>query len=171
MIISDEIFPVGKIIKPHGVSGEMTFTFTSDVFENEDFTYFVIEMDGIFVPFFIAEFRYKTAETAFLKFDGISTETAARELSGKTLYAPKLFLENVKNEEIGINYFIGFQVVEAKKGETGTITKIDTSTANTLLFVQTSEEEILIPFNEDFIIDIDHKNKIITLNLPEGLIN
>jgi 16S rRNA processing protein RimM len=171
MIKLDAIFPIGKIIKPHGVTGEMMFTFTSDVFEGKDFAYFIIEIDGIFVPFFIAEFRYKTSETAFLKLDGIDTEMAVRELSGKMLYAPKKFLESVENDEIGIDYFVDFQLIEKSQGKIGIITKIDTSTANTLLFVQTADDEILIPFNEDFITDIHHKKKIITVDLPEGLLD
>jgi 16S rRNA processing protein RimM len=171
MITQNEIFPIGKIIKPHGISGEMTFSYTSDVFENDDFTYFVIEIDGIFVPFFIAELRHKASDTAFLKLDGISNEKEVRQLTGKTLYASKRFLEKVKSEEITIDYFVGFQLIDAAHGTVGSITKVDSTTANTLLFVQTASDELLIPFNEDFITDINHKKKIIYVSLPEGLLD
>ena len=47
---------------------------------------------------------------------------------------------------------------------------MDTATLNTLFVVDYKGEELLIPAQEDFIIDIDRKHKVITVDLPEGLL-
>ena len=36
MIKEEEVFKIGKINKPHGVKGEMSFTFTDDIFDRTD---------------------------------------------------------------------------------------------------------------------------------------
>jgi len=50
------------------------------------------------------------------------------------------------------------------------VTDVDTSTINTLFVVDYQGEELLVPAQEEFIIDIDQKHKVITVDLPEGLI-
>ncbi|MCL1868095.1 MAG: ribosome maturation factor RimM [Paludibacter sp.] len=170
MITENEIFPIGKILKPHGVRGEILFSYSSDVFENEYFKYFILEIDGILVPFFINEYRINSAETAFVKLDGIDSENDAKFLTAKVVFAPKKFLEKVKTENIGLDYFIDFQIIDKKNDFLGKIYDIDQTTANVLMIVQTANDEILIPFSENYIIDIDHNTKKIFVDLPQGLI-
>ena len=40
-----------------------------------------------------------------------------------------------------------------------------------LLIVKTKKKEIMIPLVNNFIINLDKKNKIITVDLPDGLID
>jgi len=35
--------------------------------------------------------------------------------------------------------------------------------------VNSKGKELLVPFNEDFLIELDKRNKLIKLRLPEGL--
>ena len=45
------------------------------------------------------------------------------------------------------------------------------SSVNTLFVVEREEEELLVPAQEEFIVGIDQKQKLITVELPEGLLN
>ena len=54
----DEVFKIGIFNKPHGVKGEISFTFTDDIFDRVECEYLVCLLDGIFVPFFIEEYLY-----------------------------------------------------------------------------------------------------------------
>ena len=69
-----------------------------------------------------------------------------------------------------INFFDGFRMEEVHHGALGEVTDVDTSTINTLFVVDYQGEELLVPAQEEFIIDIDQKHKVITVDLPEGLI-
>src|SRR5574344_1793022 len=62
---------------------------------------------------------------------------------------------------------VGFDIVDKHAGLIGTISAVDDSTANALFAVG----ERLIPINETFIDDIDHDQKTLYMNLPEGLLS
>jgi 16S rRNA processing protein RimM len=171
MINKNEIFPIGKINKPHGINGEMSFTFTTDVFDTEDAQFFIFEIEGIFVPFFIESYRFKTETTALLKLEDIENEEQARDFNGQTIYLPVSFQNKVKEEDIGMDYFVGFKLIDETNGEIGTVIAIDQSTENVLFIVETADsDEILIPANDDFILKIDHEGKNILMKIPEGLL-
>ena len=48
---------------------------------------------------------------------------------------------------------------------------VDNTTVNTLFVVERDEEELLVPAQEEFIVGLDQKQKLITVELPEGLLN
>ena len=57
--------------------------------------------------------------------------------------------------------------MDKQAGDLGEITYVDDSTQNILFHVG----ERLIPAVESFISDIDHQARIITMQLPEGLLD
>ncbi len=170
MISKENVFPIGQIIKPHGVSGEMSFSFTSDVFDTQEVPYLIVEIQGILVPFFIEEYRFKSNATALIRLEGIESDEKARSFSGLTVYLPKQYLEMVEDTEIELDYFVGFMLVDKQMGEIGVISEVDQTTENALFVIPTAEDELLIPVGDDYIQEIDHDNKRIVVSLPEGLL-
>ena len=75
-----------------------------------------------------------------------------------------------RSGELSWDFFVGFRMEEVHYGTLGEVTDVDTSTINTLFVVDYQGEELLVPAQEEFIIDIDQKHKVITVDLPEGLI-
>ncbi|MFT3754245.1 MAG: ribosome maturation factor RimM [Paludibacter sp.] len=171
MISKNEVFPIGQITKPHGVNGEMSFSFTTDIFDREDVPYFIFEMEGILVPFFLVEYRFKGSTTGLLKLDGVTTDEQARSFAGLTIYLPKTYLEKVEDAEIELDYFAGFSLVDSVKGLVGVISEVDQTTDNVLFVIPVKNDELLIPAGEEYIEEIDHEKKIIYVNLPEGLLD
>ena len=94
---------------------------------------------------------------------------AVRYLTNRDAYIPRQWVE--ESEELTWSYFIGFKAIDITHGEMGEIVDIDESTINTLFVVEGKKDEILIPAIEDFIEGIDHENKEIVFNLPEGLVS
>ena len=170
-MIRDALRGVAQVNKPHGVSGEMSFSFTSDIFDREDVPYFVFEIQGILVPFFLEEYRFKGSTTGLLKLDGVTSDERAREFYGLTIYLPKKFLEKVEDTEIELDYFAGFSLIDADKGLLGVISEVDQTTENVLFVIPTTNDELLIPAGEEYIEKIDHDKKIIYVRLPEGLLD
>ena len=58
---------------------------------------------------------------------------------------------------------LGYQVLDTDQGELGTIVHVDETTINTLI---TLDNDLLIPIHEDFIIDINQDDKLLTICLP-----
>lgn len=75
MIKEDEVYKIGRIGKPHGISGEVTLRFSDDVFDRVDADYLVLMVDGILVPFFIEEYRFRSDEVALVKFEDMTRRT------------------------------------------------------------------------------------------------
>lgn len=171
MISKNEVIPIGQITKPHGVNGEMSFSFTTDIFDREEVPFFIFEMEGLLVPFFLDEYRFKGSRTALLKLNGITSDDQARNFAGLTVFLPKNYLEKVEDTEIELDYFAGFSLVDDEKGLLGVISEVDQTTDNVLFVIPTKADELLIPAGEEYIREIDHEKKIIYVNLPEGLLD
>ena len=144
--------------------------FDDDIFDRADCPYLICEVDGLLVPFFIEEYRFKTDSSALVKFLDIDSSEQAQQLVGSTVYFENKFIEEGSEDEVSLNYFIGFTV---KDGETyiGKIIDIDDQTENWLFVIEHGDDELLIPAHEEFITDIDHQNRTITMDLPNGLID
>jgi 16S rRNA processing protein RimM len=171
MITKNEVFVVGQTAKPHGVKGEISFNFSKDNFDEEKLPYYIFEIDGIYVPFFVEDYRFKTDTTALVKLEGIDTDEQARSLSNHTIYIHQQFALKEAQEELGIAGFIGFTVEDKKLGLLGKITDVDDSTDNVLFVIEHQGEELLIPATDDFITTVDEEKRIIYMTLPEGLVN
>jgi 16S rRNA processing protein RimM len=163
MLKIDDLTKIGQTIKPHGVSGEILCSFFS-IFDKMP-EYFILQDEGIFVPFFVKEYRQRSILQAFVTFCQMEDANYVKTLCQKDIFYDKPLTIN-QNSKTKMNYFIGFKIIDIKFGDIGTIDHIDESTINALFVVG----NILIPVTEDFIIKIDKIKRIIFTNLPEGLL-
>lgn len=172
MIRRDELIKIGRFNKPHGVRGEISMTFTDDAFDRCDSPYIVCLIDGIFVPFFIEEYRFKNDSTALVKLIDVDNEVDAATFTLLDVYYPKRYYTEPDDTTLPGDYFIGFTVVDSKKGTLGSVASIDDTTAN-ILFVVTAPDgsELLIPAQEAFVDSIDEQARIIHMHLPDGLLD
>ena len=167
MIRQEDVYRIGRLGKAHGVNGEVTFHFDDDVFDRTDADYLVLEVDGILVPFFIEEYRFRSDSTALLKLEGVDSQERARELTNVDVYFPRNLTETDDDAPMTYAFLVGFTIIDAATGkEVGTIESVDESTLN-ILFCLT--DGTLIPAAEELIEGIDQKKKEIALRLPEGL--
>lgn len=78
MIREGEVFKIGQFAKPHGIKGELSLVTNIDVLEDAEDPYIVCDMDGILVPFFVEDFRYKTDTVVLVKLEDVNSEEDAR---------------------------------------------------------------------------------------------
>lgn len=171
MIKKEDTYPIGCITKAHGLKGEVVFNFEDDIFDRVECPYLICEVEGILVPFFMEEYRFKTDSSALVKFEDINSAEQAMQLIGSEVYFENKYIEEGDADEVSLNYFIGFTIKDTDGATIGTITGIDDQTENWLFHVETVNADVLIPAHEDFIIEINHKDKIIEMDLPEGLLD
>lgn len=169
MIRKEEVFKIGIINKPHGVKGEVSFTFTDDIFDHVDCDYLILLMDGILVPFFMEEYRFRSDNVALVKFEDIDTAEQARKFTNVEVYFPKKFMDE-QEDVTSWNFFIGFRVEDVHHGYLGEITDVDDTTINVLFSIEKDGEELLLPAHEEFIIDLDREKKVMKVDVPDGLI-
>ena len=168
MIKEENIYQIGRLGKTHGVRGEISFLFDDDAFDRVDADYLILKVDGIFVPFFIEEYRFKSDSNAIIKFEDIDTQERARELTGADVYFPRSLAEN-DDENLSWSVLVGFDIIEASSGRTvGRIASVDDSTLNILFCL---DDGRLIPASENLITAIDQQTRTLTMHIPEGLLD
>ncbi len=158
--------------KPHGVKGELSFTFTDDIFDRVDCDYLICLLDGIFVPFFIEEYRFRSDTTALVKLERIDSSEKARMFTNIEVYFPKKYAdEEEETDDIPTwGYFVGFRVKDVRHGDLGEIVAVDDSTMNVLFAIEKDGEEILLPAHEEFMVKLEKKKRLLTVEVPEGLL-
>lgn len=150
--------------------GEVSLTFTDDIFDRVDCDYLVLMMDGILVPFFIEEYRFRSDDVVLMKFEGIDTAEKARMLTNVQVFFPKKYMEE-QDEITSWNFFVGFKVDDVRHGDLGIVTDVDDTTLNVLFVIEKEGEELLLPAHEEFIVGVDRHNRILTVDIPEGLLD
>lgn len=172
MITSDEIIAIGKFNKTHGINGEISASITAPVAVLENCSCIMCDIDSIFVPFFIKDYRSKSQETFLLSIDDINNEHDAAMLVNKDIYVKRSeYSEILEDEEqVTIDFFIGFKALV--NGLMGNIVEIDDSTSNVLFIFETNDgKQVLIPAVEEFITDFDTKQRIIKMEVPDELLD
>lgn len=177
MITSNEIKAIGKFQKTHALKGELNAILDIDPEYVTDGNAIVVDIDGIFVPFFASSIRPKGATSYLIKLDGIDSEEDARQFVNKIIYGIKnelaSFLEIDEEDIMDEDELEGYEIIDDQTNESiGKIESIDSSTENLLFVVETNEgETVYIPAVDDFIIEVDDNEKIIRMNLPTGLVD
>lgn len=177
MINQKELKEVGKFQKTHALKGELNALLDIDPDYMTDGNAIVVDVDGIFVPFYAATIRPKGSHSFLVKLDGVDSEEEAKTFVNKTVYALRKelapYFDKDEDEIIDEDDLFGFTVVDNESGaEIGRITHIDSSTENVLLVVETPEgDEVFVPAVDDFIDEIDEESRLIRVTLPDGLID
>ena len=143
MIKQEEVISIGRM----GRQGWRRI-----VEEVGDEPFFVLDIDGILVPWRTETFDLSQAE----KYAGCEAYRI-KGLKGSSSSNGS----NSENEDLTWEDLIGYMV----EGY-GRIADVDESTANTLLIL---EDGRLLPGHEDLILSLDTEGRTIVMNLPEGL--
>ena len=172
MIRKESVYKIGKIGKPHGVDGEVSFHFDDDVSDRTDADYLILDIDGILVPFFIDEYRFKTDETALVRFADTDTQDKARALTGRDVYFPRDHADSY-GDTLSWAEIVGYRVVDADSEKVvGEIRSVDDTTVNTLFELVTDDgRDLLVPASDELIEGVDTEARTVTMRLPEGLLD
>ena len=163
MITSQQVIAIGKITRTHGKRGEIQCLTSNEYWENADATFLILSIDNILVPFRVMDWRGKGSDSLIFQLDRIVDEQSAQSLIGCQAYM--LATDLSEEDELLPTWqsLTGYRVLDTDQGELGTILHVDETTINTLI---TLDNDQLIPLHEDFIIDIDQQDKLLTICLP-----
>lgn len=160
MINDSDIVTTGTIVRTHGKQGELQCRTTNEYWDDAEATFLILRINAIPVPFRVLDWRVKGQDLLFT-LKGITTEEQALALVGCEVSMLRSDIVNPEEQALlSWQDIVGYRIGEA------TIEQIDDSTANVL--AQLSDGR-LVPLHEDLITDIDHDQRIVTMNLPEGL--
>lgn len=167
----EEAFYVGYITKTKGLKGEVQLFFEFKDYEALDFDVIFADMNGKMVPFFIATHKLYTNQTGLFFFEDIDHIDKAQALVKKKLYLPLSKMPERGEDEFAYEDLKGFLVVDETHGELGEITEVNEYPQQFVATMVYKDSEVLFPLNEDIIVEIDDEEEILTVDLPEGLLD
>lgn len=174
MIKKEDIVEIGKFQKTHALKGELNALLDIDSDYATEGHPLVVDMDGIYVPFYAESVRPKGTESYLIKLRDVDSADEAQGFVNKTIYGMREDLINYFDDpdmELTAD-FVGFTIVDSNLGEIGSIVDIDDSTANVLFVVENSKgEKFYVPVADEFINSIDDEREIIETTLPEGILD
>lgn len=167
----EDCFYLGKIVKKYSFKGELLVKLDTD--DPEIYT----QMESVFVekhknliPFFIERSSLHKSTLLRVKFEDVDGDEDADPLLKCHLYLPLEFLPKLEGDKFYYHEIIGYSVEDKNFGTVGIITGINDSTTQVLFEIDRNGKEILIPLIDDFIKNVDKENKVMQLEVPEGLI-
>ncbi|WP_293302762.1 ribosome maturation factor RimM [Pedobacter sp. UBA4863] len=167
----DESFYIGYITKTKGLKGELQLFFEFEEYEELDFDVLFLEVNGKMVPFFVSSYKLYENKTGLFYFDDVDHIDKASPLVKKKAYLP---LNQKPERDLNEFYYTdlkGFIAIDETLGELGEIIEVNEYPQQFVATVNYQNKEILFPLNEDFIVEIDDEENILTLDLPEGLLD
>lgn len=172
MIARDDITAIGKFNKAHGINGEISASVNMPLGALSKCFCIVCDIDGIFVPFFIKDIRNKSHDSILISVEDINNEDDALLLVNKDIYVMRKDYNQVidDEDELPLDFLIGFKA-NINSTLQGTIVDIDDSTSNVLFVIDLdSDKELLVPVADEFISNIDNKNRLIEMIVPSELL-
>ena len=169
----EDCFYLGKIVRKHSFKGQVVAKLDTDepeLYTNLESVF--VALGNNLVPFFIEEFSDRNNNTIILKLENIKTETDGKNLVEKIIFTPKKFISQNAAKSIQLkDTFIGYNVIDVNAGQLGILSDIIENPYNPLLLITKGTNEIYLPLQENFILDINENEQTITVQCPEGLIS
>lgn len=168
---------IGHTKKAHGLNGEIKFSISDEYLE--DF----LKNERIFlsirsskIPYFIAGVRGKGE--LIVQLEDVDNRTSAEALQSKEIFLREQDIlqdhdREFETPDTSLKYekLSGFTIVDKTLGEIGRIDEVLDMPQQEMAFLKYKNREILIPLNEDLIVEVDEKKQSVLMDLPEGLLD
>ena len=130
-----------------------------------------VEINNALVPFFIDSLSINDKGFAKIKFEGVDSEQDAKALVKKQLFLPLSLLPELDGNHFYFHEIEGFKVNDKQKGFIGEVIKVLEVNNNPLLELHYEGKEILIPLQDEFLVNVDRDTQTLEVHCPEGLID
>jgi 16S rRNA processing protein RimM len=159
---------IGRIVRPHGVRGELIVEPYSETIRSVDPESEVF-IDSLQTPYKVLSLR-SHQKRLILRIEGCEDRETAEAFRGSELLIPTPDVEPLPD---GVYYrwqILGLEVKEQAGRTLGTITDILETGANDVYIVRGDDErELLLPAIKEVIIEVNLENGHLLVRLPDGL--
>ncbi len=167
----ESFFSLGRVLKSHGTDGRLRIT-VEGKYETylKPGTFIFLDLDGSMVPYAIGDFESGTHQVISL--NGLGVREQADALQGKDLWLPE---DQVRSRHKLVlaarrDKWTGYSIQDETSGHSFIIERTEEFPQQLMAIVLHEGREVLIPLHEDLIVEADHDAQVVTMRLPEGLI-
>ncbi|AEE96257.1 ribosome maturation factor RimM [Mahella australiensis] len=166
-----EYLIIGRILKPHGVSGEMKIQpLTDDIRRFDDLKCAYIKDKDDMFPHRVERVKYGN-DVVYIKLEGIDDMNAARELVNKHLWVDRQHAAPLPEGSYYVGDIIGCRVYTVDGVYLGEVKEVLPTGSNDVYDVVDGQKQVLIPAIKDVIKTIDIEGERIVIEPMEGLLD
>ena len=170
--ISDplNLVPMGKLLKPLGLKGELRVSFFNEESSALKKGVEIWLKANEFISHSI-EIIVMADKKSCIKFKDCNTRDEANALQGLMIYLPRNAFNFIAKNEHYLIDMMESKVVNEDQMHIGMVTDILSIFSQNIIEVKIGENEVLIPYVDDYVKFFDKENKILILKDISGLIN
>jgi len=161
---------IGKLGGSHGLDGKLVLRHQlegKNIWSKIKHVFVEVRRES-YIPYFIESQQTINHEEVLLQLDEIDSLEMAKTLSGKKVYLENEVFARLQPKAVSGN-MIGFKIMDESLGELGIIEDLFETPGQVVATIQYKGKEAIIPLIDSTIKNIDAARKIITVTLPDGL--
>lgn len=164
-------YHLGTIVRTHGVKGNIFILLdVDDPLKYKKLSAVFLQQDSTLKKYTIINSSL-LGDLLNVHLQGIEDMTSAESFLRVEVYLPLEALPPLSSNQLYLHEAVGMVVIDHLEGELGVIGKIFDMPQQPMASVQHQGKEILFPVVSVFIDRIDRENRILYVNLPEGLLD
>lgn len=159
---------IGKVTNAVGIKGELrvyNYSDSDEIYRNTSLIYMGDKL------YKVEKVRMQK-NMVVLKLKGIDDRNAAELAKGSEIFVTEADLPALPEGEFYVRDLIGMDVVTDEGELVGVVTDVIQNTAQDIFEIKTEDgKQVLIPKVDQFVLNIDGKERKITVHLIEGLLD
>lgn len=168
-----EYIEIGKIVNTHGLKGELKIESWSsfDEIRYAKGNIVFLKIDNKYVPFTVATYRNHKG-FPLVSFEGFQDINLVEKYKFHIVYIDKDERDELEEDEFYSDELLDLDVLDDDSNKIGTVIAVEfTNGAQDNLRVRTSEgKEFLVPYVDEFILDVNLDENYIQIHLMDGLL-
>jgi 16S rRNA processing protein RimM len=172
--VNEELVAIAKLTRTRGLRGELVADVLTDFPERFEETENVlaIKPNGERAELKLEKHWFQK-DRVVLKFVGVDSIEAAEEFVNSEICVPESEAVELEEDEFFDWELVGCAVETIEGEQIGTVREVMRTGGTEILVVDSSADagkDFLIPFANDICVETDVENKLIRVDLPEGLL-
>ncbi len=168
----DEYFRVAKIVGTHALRGDLKIAVTTDFAESRFKVGNELKLklkNKQILDVVVKKFQYYK-NGALLGLDGYTNINDVEHFKGGELYIHESYRTKLPDNEFYQSDLQECKCISTDGEELGILKEIiDTGAHDVFVIKKDGVKDLLVPFNEHFVVDVDIENKKIVIQMMEGL--
>ena len=162
--------PLGEILKPHGIKGELKILFYNEESKSlqKDQKVFLESPQKNIIEYKIERIFYSFRKNR-IKFFDINTINEADDLRGYVVNVDRNDLPKINDSEYYLSDLVGYSLIDKSNNNYGKVIEVLALPANSVLNISKDDKEYLIPLIDDVVLEVDQNQEVIIIDPIEGL--
>ena len=163
---------IGRLSKTFGYKGEIKINVEDefiDLLKTEEV--FFVRLGGNYAPLFIEKIKFENPPT--VKFENVNSKEEAVKYCNREIFLQAEKLKNIAPKASTLNFAWAkdFLIIDTEEKVIGEIKDVKEFPQQEMAIVEYEGNEILIPLHPDLVLGIDEEEKVMMMDVAEGLLD